>query len=237
MRLLCILSLLLTRGLESKNIFVFGDSHASFCFRIYEPHISPDFFNFLYEKNGNSTLYHFKLFPYSGVTMHRVGRDGLRFVDLKNYPIQENDVVIFIYGEVDIRYHIGKQRDLMKRDLNEIINTLVTNYISTITDNKKQFSNLNCIVVSIVPPIAGLAGLPFYGTLHDRIDIHKKLNATLHHFCQQNNLLYLDIVDIYAKADGSLNEQLSDGSVHINHKCNFPIKERLFELLDAHQIN
>jgi hypothetical protein len=73
----------------SPNIHVFGDSHVS------------EF------SNIPGCLLHYV----GPITMHRIGRDGLNFLDMTSYGVQENEVAIFVFGEIDCRCHIGKQRD------------------------------------------------------------------------------------------------------------------------------
>ena len=167
--------------------------------------------------------------------MHRVGRDGLNFLNFRNYGVSNHDIVVFAFGEVDVRCHIGKQRDLLKRHLDEIIDTLLTNYFSTITSNRDLFKNITCVVMSVVPPseitAAQPADLTVYGTLADRSHINTLLNQRIKQRCTAHNITFLDITDLYATPDGCLDPALSDGGVHINYLLNFPIKERLFHIL------
>src|SRR5579872_2784969 len=62
-------------------------------------------------------------------TMHRIGRDGLSFLDLRMKEIEEGATIVFVYGEIDVRCHIGKQRDLFGRKQDEIIDSLARNYL------------------------------------------------------------------------------------------------------------
>lgn len=216
--------------LSPKTIHVFGDSHASFCFR------SISTLAVLPVSIGSKNLVlPLEIYWLGPITMHRVGRDGLSFLDLRNYFIQEKDVVVFVFGEIDVRCHIGKQRDTKNRDLAEIIETLATNYINTILQNQKLFSSLTCIVCSVTPPIDGYGRnnpeYPFYGQLSDRVAITCELNKKIQQLCQKHNLLFLDFYDLYTDHQGALNLKFADPTVHIDSIFNVPIKKRLVELI------
>jgi hypothetical protein len=70
-------------------IHIFGDSHAN-----------NNFNNIKY----NNICNHYQ----NSITMHRVGRDNINFINFINYNINNNDIVIYQFGEVDCRCHIGR---------------------------------------------------------------------------------------------------------------------------------
>lgn len=95
------------------TIYVFGDSHASFCFRERETIVENDFLTYFHEPSH--TQYPIHITSFIGVTMHRVGRDSLSFLNIKQRGVKNGDVVVYVFGEVDVRCHIGKQRDQTKK--------------------------------------------------------------------------------------------------------------------------
>lgn len=220
-----------------QSIYIFGDSHAWFCFSnrgafqqienvLFQCKLQDKHYDILLKINASASR-----------TMHRVGRDGLSELNILKAGVGEGDAVIFIYGEVDVRNHIGKQRDYKGRDLDEIIATLAQNYINTIITNKDLFNNITCVIMSVVPPCSDPnPPYPVYGTVQDRVFIAKKLNAKLQSLANQNNLLFLDIYQLYSDSEGTLKVELSDGSVHINTQSNEPIKNALMELLSNTKI-
>ena len=122
----------------SYSIHIFGDSHS----RIYS---SP------YLSNYICNVY------YTGpITMHRIGRDKPTLQQLKEmsksyyneylpkakkeyqhmrYPtsdeVRQNDIVIFVFGEIDIRNHYAKQIE-KGRNPKEVDEGLVNTYIETV---------------------------------------------------------------------------------------------------------
>lgn len=215
------------------TIHVFGDSHASFCFRERETIVQKDFLTFFHE--NNQILFPIKITFLFGVTMHRVGRDSLAFLNIADHGVKNEDTVVYVFGEVDVRCHIGKQRDQTKKDIDEIIDTLASNYIKTICENRREFKHIFSVVASVIPPIEGAGRTsptyPFYGTLADRIIITQKLNIRLKELCVANNLIFLDIYHLFCTNEGSLNPELADAAVHINHIHNQLIKNLLIDLI------
>lgn len=196
---------------ETSLIHIFGDSH------------SREF------KHINKCVVH-HLGPY---TMYRMGRDGLSFLNIKDYGVRDNDAVVFAFGEIDVRCHIGKQGFLQNRDIETIIEELASNYIQTILDNKAQFENLICLIYSVTPPtdIRNNPSFPIYGPIDQRIFITKKLNENLEQKCKEYDLYFIDVYEDYSDSRGILRVELSDGDVHIHPLQYKYIEEELYLLL------
>lgn len=210
----------------NKRIHIFGDSHSSFSFTNSgkAPSLKETFTWYL-----NNIGYLFCINYLVDVTMHRLGRDNISILDFRKYDIQNGDIIVFAFGEIDVRYNIGKQRDHKKRELEEIIDTLVDNYFKTILMNFNMFTDLHCIIFNVLPP-SNKAYKP-YGTLLDRIIITKKLNIRLRDECSKYNFQFLDVTDYFSTNYGDLNPALSDGSVHINPNKNALVKIELLKLI------
>lgn len=192
-----------------QKIHIIGDSHA-----------------FSFQNIENCVIHH--LGP---VTMHRIGRDG---INIKDYDVNENDYVVFFFGEIDVRCHIGIQRDKHKRDIEEITNTLANKFVLSILKNQEQFENIHFIIYSVVPPTNAHYNptFPFYGTLEDRIIIAKKLNSVLKNLCKLNKIGFIDIYNHYSLQNGEMNPSMSEDAVHIHFNCNNEIKKCLFAYIN-----
>ena len=200
-------------------IHIFGDSHAN-----------SNFYNIKY----NNLFNHFT----NSITLYRVGRDKLNFINFKNFNIKSNDIVIYQFGEVDCRCHIGKQVSL-HRNLNDIINKLVNNYIESIIINLQNYNNIKIIICSIPPPMNRnyyenkygpvTNGFPFIGTNEERIIYTKLLNQKLNELCIINNFIFFDYYDYYNN-NGLLKIELSDDICHI--KDNSKLLEELYKIID-----
>ena len=74
--------------------------------------------------------------------MYSIGRDKLKILDISDdvYDIKDGDSVLFSFGEVDCRNHIGKHVSEIKSYQN-IIDDLVENYLKVIDMNIKKVSD------------------------------------------------------------------------------------------------
>jgi hypothetical protein len=196
-------------------IHVFGDSHAKWCFR-----------------NIEGCVIH----PLGPITMHRVGRDGLDFLDLRNFGVEEKDTAVFVFGEIDVRSHTGRQRDEKGRALDEILDTLSKNYIETVLRNRENYNQLQCIVFAVVPPTHNKEKenpeFPFFGSIEDRVKITRELNKRLIQGCLNHSISVLNVYDLYCTEKGDLREIYVDVVVHIRTKYNRPIRKQLNKILN-----
>ena len=224
------------------SIHIFGDSHS----RIYS---SP------YLSNYICNVY------YTGpITMHRIGRDKPTLAQLKEmsktyyaeylpkakkeyqhmkYPandeIKPNDIVIFVFGEIDIRNHYAKQIE-KGRAPKEVLESLVNNYIETILQNREKTDNVKFGIQSINPPVdeknlkESIKEYPIQGTIEQRIEATQRLNALLKQQCKENNVLFIDTATYYQNDDSlfprnglnsecklyELDARIKDMNVHIH---------------------
>ncbi len=202
------------------TIHIFGDSHGNFNFK-----------NIKY----NNVKNHYQ----NSITMHRVGRDGQNFINFNLQNIINNDIVIYQFGEIDCRCHIGKQL-LLSRELDIIINELIDNYILSIKNNIDKLTNIHIIVCCIPPPMnqqyyESIHGpithnFPFVGTNDERIKYTKLVNEKLEIYCNQNNFYFLNYYDHYENSDKLLKIDLSDNCCHIQQ--NQHVLEELYKIID-----
>lgn len=213
-----ILNLFHIDHLHCRNIFLFGDSHQGAFNGI------PDCHSVLNDS----------------ITMHRVGRDMLGVLNLSSIPFANGDAVIFSFGQIDVGWHICKQRDLAHRSLDEIISTLATNYVNALKLIVEPYPNIIKIVYSVPPPsdifIHQTLNLSYSGTLDERIKITKELNNLLKILCPMNGIEFLDVYDDYSNPNGTLRLEINDGSgYHIDSRFNGPIRYKLSEILQKYE--
>lgn len=179
------------------KLHVFGDSHAEYLFkRIIEADV------------------HW-LGPW---TMHRVARDGAYFVYEKVRGFTSGDGIVLIFGEIDIRCHLGRIADRDARTLDVLVAELALGYVEAAVALLRTFPAAKIIVVEPVPPITPTSinpDFPIYGSEADRIEIHRKLAARLEELCENRNLIYFAIPRRYCTRRGSLKLHLSDGTAHV----------------------
>jgi hypothetical protein len=154
--------------------------------------------------------------------MHRIGRDGLI---PKHRAIHDSKeaTFVFVYGEVDCRAHIKRQVEA-GRPAEDVCTGLVNAYMKTI---RTCIMNYKSIIIVGVPPPADEADhthghvLPFIGTIEERVDYTRMMNALLETACAQNGYQFLAPFQTYTRADGCLEYSLSDGCIHIRKNAEF----------------
>lgn len=203
------------------TIHVFGDSHSYFCF---SNNGQRDYI-FSY----NSLEIPFAVHWLGPKTMYSIGKNGL---DLRAYGLQDGDVVVFTFGEIDARCHVIKQRDEKGRAIDEILDSLVANYFDVINQNRKVL-DVTFVVMEVMPPTNQSFNpeVPIYGSIQDRVAVTCELNRRLKIACVENEVKFLEIYNICARQDGTLNPKMSDGFVHIHMNYNFHVKQKLMSLL------
>ena len=108
------------------------------------------------------------------------------------------------------------------RQLNEIIEELVTSYFNTIKNNITVYKQI--IISSITPPMCrekyeSVYGpitheFPFIGTNDERILYTQLTNNKLREYCNNYKYIFLDTYNYYSD-NGLLNFDKSDGICHI----------------------
>ena len=198
---------------------IVGDSHSvnSFC----DPGKEQGEWSLEYE--GEMVSVPFSIYNMYGVTMHRIGRDGLSLLEKWRRDIinaQNGDILVFVFGEIDVRCHVLKQSEKQEVSVDVIIDKLTDSYLNTALDYKSLYEQLDVVVFNVVPPIDRIHSPPYeqYGTLEERVEIAKKLNQDLKSKCDRHGLKFLEVYHLFSKEDGSMNPELSDGSVHIFSK-------------------
>lgn len=216
----------------------FGDSHISFCF-------SPDAIDHEYRtttfehQDAHYTIHiPYRVHHIAATTMHRIGRDGIKGLNVSTRGVHNGDIVVFLFGEIDARCHIGRQRDQLGRDVDEIITTLVHNYVRTIHTNCALFEHITPVIALVVPPsdLEYNPSFPYWGLLSDRAMITRKLNDMLKLFASRYNIPIVDTYAPFALRDGSIIPSLTDGTVHINKRFyRMAWRQFLNALQSAHQ--
>ena len=229
------------------TVHVVGDSHAPFCFIIEDSigkffkkkHVFPadlqgfESFNYVYSYDGKSIEIPFNIYWLGPRTMHRVGRDGLDGLNIKElFHVQENDVIVYVFGEIDVRCHIVRQAYEKNRKYEEIINKLVEDYINTIEENTK-YSQTFPVIFSVIPPSNAKTGGKYkpYGSCQERARVTQEVNEKLQRACEEHNILCLNINNRYETRTGFLNPKFVSAAVHIAPVYNDYIKKELVKLI------
>lgn len=183
-------------------IHIYGDSHAQFSFAgLTLPHVDHNVFS---------------------VTMHRIGRDRT-IVNFNPAHHRPNDILCFVYGEVDCRCHVQRQINAGGEE-NAVIQEMVHNYFLAISSNKTDPSH-KVVVVAVIPPVSQIEyeringpiahQYPFGGSDEDRGRFRRKMNIMIESSCGYYGYLYTNPYAGYEREDGMLKLELSDTSAFL----------------------
>jgi hypothetical protein len=177
------------------TIHTFGDSHS---------------------KLGWEGIHNLSVHHLGAKLCYSFGRDG---IDLKNFKVEENDTVIFCYGEIDCRCHIQKYLT-NDTDYINIIDKIVDEYFKQIKFSTSCFNNIKICVYNVVPAVekeyaSSCIEFPYLGTNNERKQYVLYFNKKLKEKCSEYGYIFFDIYNKYIDDNGFLNRNLSDDSVHI----------------------
>lgn len=183
------------------TVFTIGDSHSRFGWNM--------------ERVCNHYM--------GSVLCHTIARDGSRRCDLRRIKgLEDGDVVIFCFGEIDVRCHVHKHI-LPECSFQQVIQHLVERYLKSISEivSSSQKKCLRVGVYNIVPPSRKSIThenihYPYNGTDEDRKAYTLYFNERLREECKAYDFTFVDIYDHYTDKEGFLNPVLSDGSIHIS---------------------
>jgi len=152
----------------------------------------------------------FKTHHLGPIPCYSFGKDKLKRCDISKFNMQNNDTIIFCFGEIDCRCHIHKHitKDNTYQD---IINLIVDNYFEAIELN---ISNLeiklkNVCVYNVVPPVQKHnthenLEYPYLGTDEERKKYVLYFNKKLKQKCIEKNYVFFDVYDFYKDNNGFL---------------------------------
>jgi lysophospholipase L1-like esterase len=183
------------------RVHTFEDSHSRFGFEKIEA-------------NGQPIIVH----HIGPKLMHTVGRDGLNSLEIHRANIKKTDAVIFCFGEIDCRCHVGKRAATYSQN----VASTVDKYLNSISIYKAENPHVRIAVFNVPPPaaqsmVAENPEFPFVGPDRDRVTYTVEMNGRLKANCDKLGLAFIDVVDDYSDQNGRLRHDLSDGTVHIDN--------------------
>jgi len=142
-------------------------------------------------------------------------------LNIQNFGVVENDIVVFSFGEIDCRCHVHKHITESKT-YQMIIDSLVNRYIEFIKKEVSGFKNIHPCLYPLPPPVDSSntpedKDYPFRGTNEERKLYYLYFNKQAKAACESTNITYIDVYDKYADSNGFLNKSLSDGLIHIRN--------------------
>lgn len=197
------------------RIHTFGESHAMFGWR---------------------NLPYINIHHIPATLCYSVGRDGLNRLNIRYGGVEEGDVVIYCFGEIDCRCQIQKYTN-ETTTYKDVIDPIVERYIDVIKLNQQQVGNITTCIFNVVPAarkgtFSEAPEYPHIGTDAERKMYVEYFNSKLREHCKLNNFIFIDVYSKYQDSEGYLNFEYSDGVVHINNPIFIEefLKEHIFPL-------
>jgi hypothetical protein len=167
-----------------------------------------------------------------GVTMYRVGRDEAWFLKRLRWRLGANCTLLFVFGGVDARVHLGRIAEETGRPEAEVVQSAVDRYLDAIV---QRGGRRLILVAGVMPPGANEAIIPrrHWRTQDDRVRIVRLLNAALRKGCIERGLVFVDLFSPYADEFGRHRpERLSDG-IHLVKEARGPALAAVKDALSA----
>ena len=191
-------------------IYIIGDSHCAIFTVINDKYMVPEYqlmetLNFCSYRTKPFTAYNLKT------------KIGHIEEIIKTLNIQKNDYIIFSYGEVDIRCHLGFYSPDSNM-LNKNIKECVDRYIEFLLYFKKKFGN-----IGVWSPIAsgGYNGMngngrPSYKTKEERNNITNKFTILLKEECSKHKIIFKSSYDKLITNEGETIDAYYADGLHLN---------------------
>ncbi len=201
------------------TVHVFGDSHSR-----------------MFTGFPNTKIHH--LGP---VTMHRAGRDNQKLISLNKFNVRKSDIVVMVFGEIDMRCHIKKIAEKANKSPDIIIQDLVNRFglgVQTIT---KSLNPHQVVICEIIPPIdiskdparakaLRKCSFPVIGTTVERVHYNKTLNHLLKAECDRYGFTFFKYSHKCKNAQDCLDTSFADTSVHIHQNYRYKIQNAFKQL-------
>jgi len=193
--------------LENNIIHCIGDSHV--CFFTGDDYKIHAYWPYYIGSNKIFRTYHlgpvsaYNLCAFNTTTR---GRELLLTI-FKRLPQKSN--ILLVFGEIDCRAHLGKQADLQKRKIEDIVQECVDRYFKVVLEVKNMDFNVGVwgVIPSTNIPCNYGPDHPFpsYGTCQQRNIITRLFNNYLDELCFQKNIIFVSIFEELLNPDLTAN--------------------------------
>ena len=135
---------------------------------------------------------------------------------VKEYNIdKKKDQILFCYGEIDTRVHIGMQEDNGKH-LNEIITEITNRYFKFVNYYKDK--GYSVIVWGVIPGgLSGGGAHPNYALPENRNRASKLMNELFYKKCNELNIEFISIWEDLIKIDNYYDYFID--SIHLSYSA------------------
>jgi len=165
-------------------------------------------------------------------SMHRAAMDGPLFPRWLSLLVGRRSTLVFAYGNVDVRRHIGRIAAERGLPVEHVVDDLVARYMAAIETAR---AGRRVVVVAPMAPGTNAAILPRFGAWgseEQRVDVRQQVTAALARACAPLGFGFVDSSASYSDPRGCLKREFSDDGVHLLPGVRGPAIEALRSALD-----
>lgn len=207
------------KRVSAKIIHCIGDSHVS-VFSGYgtksKPYMCPIWPG--KSKNKNTIFKTYRVGPYTAYQLINKERQINKIINMRSSNVLKGrDVILFCFGEIDIRAHLTVQMKKQNLSSTEVIVKCINRYMQAL----KVYKQLG-FDIAIWGPIAssplqsGCNEFPIIGSCIDRNNITMTFNEELKKMCIKNNYKYVSIFKQMLLESGETNEKFLMDGFHLS---------------------
>jgi hypothetical protein len=151
-----------------------------------------------------------------GITMHRVGRDNAWFMRKIKRRLGRRSVLVFVFGGVDARIHIGRIAEQESQSVESVVNDLVNRYLTAVSTYQ---GGRRVLILGVLPPGSteeiGHRSRPTWSTQEARARIVVLLNRALREGCERRQFRFVDVGAKYADERGFMPLGITVDGIHL----------------------
>lgn len=209
------------------KIICIGDSHVSF-FNGYDK-LAP-----LYPEKGKNKFSFFEtirigpVLAYSLIKSNTTERGREKIFELLNI-IPQKSILLFCFGEIDIRCHLIKQSKKQSIPLSLLVEECVNRYLVFVKEVKQM--GFEVILLGPIPTTNTFdPDYPYFGTMEERNSCTKLFNGILQKKSIQFEIDYICINKYLVDHNGQTKTEFFFDTIHLS-KLSIPfVKRELFNL-------
>lgn len=179
-------------------IYAFGDSHAGKfggVFKLVGPP-APTAYGLAHEKSKSESLFMLQAL--------------LHFAE-------DDDIILFVLGEIDCRVHIYRQSVITGKSVNHLVFDTVKRYIRVVED-VRDHNPVDVAILDVPPAVKqpNVYMIDHYGTRDQRAEIARRFNVVLKDYCEKSKICFVELYPYIADERGWLKEEYSVDEVHVS---------------------
>jgi len=165
---------------------------------------------------------------------YNIGQNGHMSKEILFHVLKEavpiKSKVLLVFGEMDCRIHLVKQKDIQKRSLVDLTEECVSRYFRTVLD--VNWLGYEVMVFGGIPTAPKASEWDneqwgHYGTHKDRNEAARLFDLRVRGECEKNGLFCLSILDLLVDKDGNTDGSYFMDGIHLSQKAMSLIRKRM----------